>query len=85
MIAAKIGQPVQGDSAANRLQRGERSVAPSGGPFPPGCKWRAVSPVGEKRAEWAVREYEYWQEGAGLWGPRQPPNCLARSSPATLQ
>ena len=82
-VADKAGPAAPADIAAGQRQRGERSVAPSGGPFPPGCNWRAVSYAGEQREVWAVREYEYWQKATAQWGPQQPQACIAPHQIAT--
>lgn len=65
--------------------KGKRSTAPAGGPFPPGCRWRAVSYEGEQRKEWANREYEFWQNNTATWVGQMPQACLTVGKPATLE
>jgi hypothetical protein len=65
--------------------KGSRSTARALGAFPQGCRWRAVSYAGEQRQEWAVREYEYWQDETASWGSRQPKGCYSISTNNTIE
>ncbi len=74
------GQP---GGTAGTQEVGQRSTAPARGPFPAGCKWRAVSYKGRKAEMWDVREYQYWDEQRGAWGPQQPAACVVRGQAKT--
>lgn len=70
-------------SGAHSTQQFERVVAPARGPFPAGCKWRAVSYKGKPAEIWDVREYEYWDEAKGRWSAKQPSACTVRGEAKT--
>lgn len=64
-------------------QQRQRRAAAARGPFPAGCKWRAVGYQGAKAELWDVPEYEYWDEPHQRWGPRQPTACTVRGEAKT--
>lgn len=74
------GSKPSGSSAAQQYQR---SVAPARGPFPAGCRWRAIGYKGRPAELWDVPEYEYWDEQRQQWGAQQPAACTVRGQAKT--
>ena len=63
-----------------------RTLAPSRGVFPEGCKWRAVEHKGGMKKEfWAIVEYEYYDESRERWSSVQPAVCYVRGEGHTPQ
>lgn len=78
---APSGGTKPGSSGA--AQQYQRSVAPARGPFPVGCKWRAIGYKGRPAELWDVPEYEYWDEQRQRWGAKQPAACTVRGQAKT--
>jgi hypothetical protein len=54
---------------------GNRTLHPSFGIFPRGCRWREVTTEGSKHVE-----YQYWDAAAASWTDQQPQECTVRGS-----